>query len=59
MADPHAEVRMAPKGECRSCDGFRERGESFFPSHQGSPRCQSSSIASGGHRSHCTCDTCW
>ena len=27
--------------------------------HFGSPRCRSGSIASGGHRAHCTCDTCF
>lgn len=29
------------------------------PSHLGSPSCESGSIASGGYRSHCTCDTCF
>lgn len=28
-------------------------------SHNGSPRCRSGSIASGGTRAHCTCDTCY
>jgi hypothetical protein len=30
-----------------------------LPSHSGSPKCESGSIASGGHISHCTCDTCF
>jgi hypothetical protein len=29
------------------------------PSRNGSTRCQSGSLASGGHRTYCTCDTCW
>lgn len=27
--------------------------------HEGSPYCKSGSFASGGHRTHCTCDTCF
>ena len=34
-------------------------GNGFGPSHAGSARCKSGSIASGGNRSHCTCDTCF
>lgn len=33
--------------------------ESFKPSHKGSAQCESGSIASGGTRAHCTCDTCF
>lgn len=29
------------------------------PSHEGSARCESGSIASGGNSSHCSCDTCF
>lgn len=29
------------------------------PSHSGSPSCESGSLASGGHRAHCSCDTCF
>jgi hypothetical protein len=29
------------------------------PDFAGSPRCKSFSIASGGHRDHCSCDTCY
>ncbi len=32
---------------------------SFAPSHDGSPRCESGSIASGGRSAHCACDTCF
>lgn len=28
-------------------------------SHRGSPNCRSGSLASGGYRAHCTCDTCF
>lgn len=31
----------------------------FGPRREGSPRCRSGSIASGGHREYCTCDTCF
>jgi hypothetical protein len=31
----------------------------FGPRREGSPRCQSGSIASGGQREYCTCDTCF
>jgi len=29
------------------------------PGHIGSMSCRSGSLASGGNRSHCTCDTCF
>ena len=29
------------------------------PNHNGSARCESGSIASGGKNSHCACDTCF
>lgn len=61
--------------ECRACqrkrlippDGARklkgcptcESPEEFKPSHLGSTRCQSGSLASGGTNAHCTCDTCF
>jgi hypothetical protein len=38
------------------CSGCPPRGG---PTHNGSARCQSYSIASGGHRSHCSCDVCF
>ena len=41
--------------DCRTCQG----GESTRPSHDGSARCESGSLASGGYKSHCTCDTCF
>jgi hypothetical protein len=31
----------------------------FGPGHNGSSSCESGSIASGGNKAHCTCDTCF
>jgi hypothetical protein len=42
------------KSECSTC----KRGGAG-PSHEGSSMCRSGSIASGGHRAHCSCDTCF
>jgi len=33
--------------------------DQFKPSHDGSIRCESGSIASGGNKSHCSCDICF
>lgn len=40
--------------DCQTCtiEGFR-------PSHWGSIRCESGSLASGGKNAHCTCNTCF
>jgi hypothetical protein len=43
--------------ECRTCQEIAKTG--FGPSHNGSSRCQSGSIASGGTHAHCACDTCF
>jgi hypothetical protein len=40
---------------CRTCAS----PETFKPSHNGSPRCQSGSIASGGKNAHCSCGVCF
>lgn len=48
-----AEKRRAPKGECKTCDDTRERGETHFPDHYASMGCKS------GKHPHCTCDTCF
>ncbi len=42
-------------GSCH-VDLYADRGG---PTHDGSPRCQSGSIASGGRNAYCTCDTCF
>ena len=41
--------------ECPTC----ARPETFKPSHMGSKGCQSGSLASGGVRSHCSCNACF
>ena len=47
------QARIYP--DCKTC----QDPERFKPSHDGSRLCESGSLASGGHRSHCTCDTCF
>lgn len=47
------------KIDCALCVDMAHKGEDFFPSHHGSVGCRSHSLASGGHRSHCTCDACF
>jgi hypothetical protein len=39
------------------CKGCNKTG--MYPHHNGSTRCESGSIASGGRNSHCSCDTCF
>ena len=43
----------APKGECKQCDDFREKGETSHPPHNASKRCES------GSKNHCSCDICF
>lgn len=44
--------------ECRDCRSNLIHG--FGPSHNGSSYCRMrTSLASGGHRSHCTCRACF
>ena len=33
--------------------------DTMGPSHNGKKNCESGSIASGGNKSHCTCDICF
>lgn len=40
---------------CSTCVKYAGQG----PSHNGSRNCSSGSIASGGTRSHCSCDWCF
>ncbi|MCK5609410.1 hypothetical protein KAR91_46485 [Candidatus Pacearchaeota archaeon] len=40
-----------------NCPGCQREG--MYPSHNGSVMCESGSIASGGTKSHCTCDMCF
>lgn len=44
---------------CSMCEIIRTRHGGFGPSHDGSKRCESGSIASGGDNAHCTCDVCF
>lgn len=49
-------LRIANTDECSLCVSI---GKGIGPSHMGSSRCESGSLASGGIRSHCTCDSCF
>ncbi len=42
-----------------ACPVCSQIGAGFGPSHDGSPLCRCGSLASGGHRAHCSCDTCF
>ena len=45
------------EGTCPGC--IRRKTDQMEPSHEGSKRCESGSIASGGKRAHCTCGVCY
>jgi len=45
--------------DCQTCQDIHEKHKGFGPTHDGSKSCLSGSIASGGKRSHCTCDWCF
>lgn len=47
------------KKDCITCKQIKEDYRGFGPSHNGSINCSSGSIASGGRRAHCACDTCF
>jgi len=50
-------IVAATKGrECKTCVKYKGR---MAPSHNGSPNCESGSIASGGSKAHCSCDICF
>jgi len=42
-----------------ACAACSQIGGGVGPSHEGSPLCRCGSLASGGHRVHCSCDTCF
>ena len=44
---------------CVELDSCLLCARGFGPSHSGSSRCESGSIASGGDNSHCSCDVCF
>ena len=62
VCDACANARDAPveavDAACPTCDEIEQRG-GFGPSHDGSPRCASGSIAAGGTHAHCACDVCF
>jgi len=48
------------KAMVEKCAGCRKIVDGkMYPSHDGSSRCESGSIASGGNKSHCSCDVCF
>lgn len=60
VSPPPPSVTLRPQDNgCHYCAEIREKHKGFGPSHNGSRSCRSGSIASGGNRSHCTCDTCF
>jgi hypothetical protein len=45
--------KLAPPGQCKSCDEYRRLKDRMYPWHDASPGCES------GHHNHCTCDICF
>lgn len=52
------EAIVTPNGAVPGCPTCA-LPDSFKPSHYGSKRCESGSLASGGTHAHCSCDTCF
>jgi hypothetical protein len=50
-------VDRTPYGADPKCQRCKLNGPG--PTHNGSAGCRSGSIASGGTRAHCSCDTCY
>lgn len=60
ISEVTAEVKADnDKAECQECKDIRDKYRGFGPRHEGSRSCESGSIASGGTKTHCTCDTCF
>lgn len=57
------EERRVELRDCPECQSYWRRRFDFatgWPSHEGSETCRMrASLASGGHRAHCTCAGCW
>jgi hypothetical protein len=51
-------VDRTPYGSDPNCQRCKVAGGAG-PSHNGSAGCRSGSIAAGGNRAHCSCDTCY
>ena len=49
-------LRLAPEGDCGTCDELRRTGSEWFPSHDPMMACQSGRVTG---TPHCTCDTCF
>jgi hypothetical protein len=49
----------AKREACPTCKYIREECGGFGPRHDGSPNCESGSIASGGKVEHCSCSICF
>jgi len=56
LTEPHFVLRDDSGAYCRTCAVVAREGG---PSHNGSPNCESGSIASGGTVAHCACDVCF
>lgn len=52
-------ARFPHPDTCPECAAQHATGDTFAPSHDGSRHCRSGSLASGGKRSHCSCDACF
>lgn len=51
-------LRIQLEQNCQTCKEIRHN-HNFGPTHFGSRRCESGSLASGGNIAHCTCDVCF
>lgn len=52
------QAHRARPGGCADCVIYYDK-MGMAPSFEGSRKCESGSIASGGDRWHCTCDRCF
>lgn len=57
--DRKEEYALMASGKCPTCISIKLNHKGFGPSHEGSVRCQSGSLAAGGRYAHCSCDTCF
>ena len=56
LRDENKRLRAEVERLCPTCQEYKGK---MCPSHFGSKNCESGSLASGGTKSHCTCDTCF
>lgn len=57
VVDVDSLVGPTVAGSIKPCSTCGRDG--MMPSHNGSKNCKSGSIASGGAKSHCSCDVCF